>query len=107
MEALEAERTAFKTTQDLAEQNQNLRKAIAKLRAESETSAQNELQALRDERKQQEEEWAKHLEDKAMQMKSLADTVVQLTQEREEAHRLLKEHRASAQRDTAAAAAAA
>lgn len=85
LQALEADRRAFRSVQDLAEQNEALRKSVARLTGECETKAQLELQTMREEQDKQVEAWTKHLEEKAEQMKALADTVVRVTKERDEA----------------------
>jgi len=95
LEALEADRKYFRTVQDLTEQNESLRKLVARLTKECETSAQLELQAIRKEQDQQVEEWKKHLGEKAEQMKALVDTVERLTNERDEAQHALKQLQAT------------
>eukprot|EP00929_Paragymnodinium_shiwhaense_P020267 TRINITY_DN13564_c0_g1_i1.p1 TRINITY_DN13564_c0_g1~~TRINITY_DN13564_c0_g1_i1.p1 ORF type:complete len:1586 (+),score=631.31 TRINITY_DN13564_c0_g1_i1:108-4865(+) len=84
-EALEAERVAFKTTDDLICQNEELRKTIVHLKNEAETKAQQQLEEIREEQDQQVEEWRAHLAEKAEQMKELADTIQRLSRERDEA----------------------
>ncbi|CAE8698663.1 unnamed protein product, partial [Polarella glacialis] len=95
LEALEADRRAFRTVQDLVEQNEALKKSVARLSGECETEAQRELQESREEFAQQEEAVKKHLSDKAEQIKALADTVKRVTQERDELQRAMKKLQAS------------
>lgn len=94
--SLDAEPHAFKKVQDLVVQNENLRKAVARLRAEADTEAQREVQALKTDRKEMEEDWKKHLEEKAVQMKALANAVAIVTQERDDAQRALMDCKAAA-----------
>lgn len=83
--ALEDDRAAYRTVQDLADQNEMLRKKVALLADTGDTNAQKELAQLQFEQEKQMEEWSKHLADKAAQMKALVDTNERLAKERDAA----------------------
>jgi len=96
LQALEEDRKAFRSVQDLTEQNESLRKSVARLTEECETAAQRELKEMREEHNQQVERWQQHLEEKGEHLKALVDTNKRLTEERDDAQRKLKEKQVAA-----------
>ena len=107
LEQLEADRRAFRTVQDLAMQNEALRKSVARLTEECETAAQQELQAMREDQDKQVEEWKRHMAEKADQMKALVETVQRVTCERNELQKEAKSLKAEGEAGKAQSPAAA